>query len=295
MTELTAQGGRPDSVAELDVDSMLRAARATPRDLWNDSADPDELAASIAIGAVGATCNPVIALTTLRKHADIWELRLRELARQNPTASNSDIGWLAVEELSTDAARLLEETFVQHHGRNGRLSVQTDPRLFRNAVALIAQAEHLSGLAPNIIVKIPATQVGIEAMREATFRGVNVNATVSFTVAQAVAVGEAIEDGLTRREAAGMDVSMMGRSAQSWVADSTTGSGSSPNSQASCSTPATTSGPVWLRSRSPTESSSNDDCAPGSCLRHSGTTCSGASSSKATSSSHPFRVTAPHQ
>jgi len=210
MTELTAQGGRSNPLAEADVVSTLRAARATPTDLWNDSADADELAASIAIGAVGATCNPVIALTTLRKHADVWEPRLRELARQNPTASNSDIGWLAVEELSTDAARLLEATFVQHHGRNGRVSVQTDPRLFRNAEALIAQAEHLSSLAPNIIVKIPATQVGIEAMREATFRGVSVNATVSFTVAQAVAVGEAIEDGLTRREAAGLDVSMMG-------------------------------------------------------------------------------------
>ena len=47
-------------------------------------------------------------------------------------------------------------------------------------------------------------------MEEATDRGVSVNATVSFTVAQAVAAGEAVERGLTRREAAGMRVDDMG-------------------------------------------------------------------------------------
>ena len=41
-------------------------------------------------------------------------------------------------------------------------------------------------------------------MEEATYRGVNVNATVSFTVAQAVAIGEAIDRGLARREAEGL-------------------------------------------------------------------------------------------
>ena len=210
MTETTARGTRSDLVAGAGLVPTLRAARTTATDLWNDSVDPVELAASIAIGAVGATCNPVIALATLRKHADVWEPRLREIARCNPTASNAEIGWFAVEELSIDAAGLLEDAFAEHHGRNGRVSVQTDPRLFRDAEALVAQAEHLAGLAPNIIVKIPATRVGIEAIREATFRGVSVNATVSFTVAQAVAVGEAVEDGLARREAGGFDVSTMG-------------------------------------------------------------------------------------
>ena len=51
----------------------------------------------------------------------------------------------------------------------------------------MAQAVEFDALAPNIIVKIPATENGIAAMEEATYRGVSINATVSFTVPQAVA------------------------------------------------------------------------------------------------------------
>jgi transaldolase len=47
-------------------------------------------------------------------------------------------------------------------------------------------------------------------MEEATYRGVNVNATVSFSVAQALAAGEAVERGLRRREAEGLRVDDMG-------------------------------------------------------------------------------------
>ncbi len=58
------------------------------------------------------------------------------------------------------------------------------------------QAVHFNGLAPNIQVKIPATAAGIVAIEEATRLGVNINATVSFTLPQAIAVAEAVERGL---------------------------------------------------------------------------------------------------
>jgi transaldolase len=188
----------------------LQAARSTPTALWNDSADPEELSRSIGFGAVGATCNPVIAYTAISSHPDVWTPRLRELAAAHPTAGESELGWLAVEALSVEAAKLLEPIFREHRGRNGRVSVQTDPRLHRDADALVAQAVHFAELAPNIIVKIPATKTGIAAIEEATALGVSINATVSFTVAQAVAVGEAVERGLDRRAADGHDIGEMG-------------------------------------------------------------------------------------
>src|SRR3954464_11204426 len=189
---------------------LLRMARETPTRLWNDSATPAELSAAIGWGAVGATCNPVIALAALRSDLPRWQTRIREYAAEHPTASESEIGWAMVRELSVEAAALLTDAFTEHHGRNGRLSVQTDPRLYRDSEALTAQALEFDALAPNVIVKIPATEVGIRAMEEATYRGVSINATVSFTVPQAVAVAEAIERGLQRREAEGLDVSAMG-------------------------------------------------------------------------------------
>jgi transaldolase len=181
-----------------------------PTVLWNDSATPAELAESISFGAVGATCNPVIALAAIKADLPRWTARIAELGRQLPEATESQLGWKVVEEVSLDAAKLLEPAFEKHHGYNGRLSMQTDPRLARSAKALADQAEHFSSLAKNIIVKIPAIATGVEAIEDATHRGVSVNVTVSFTVAQAVAAGEAIERGLKRREAEGLDVSTMG-------------------------------------------------------------------------------------
>jgi transaldolase len=61
-----------------------------------------------------------------------------------------------------------------------------------------------------MIVKIAATRAGIIAIEEATYRGISINATVSFTLPQAIAVAEAVERGLKRREAEGLDISTMG-------------------------------------------------------------------------------------
>ncbi|MGA4507767.1 transaldolase family protein [Propionibacteriaceae bacterium G1746] len=189
---------------------LLDAVRQFPTALWNDSADPDELRQSIAFGGVGATCNPSIAYTCIKQKADRWIPRIKELAEEMPDVTESEIGWQVVREMSVEAAQLLEPIFEEHKGRNGRLSIQTDPRLARSADALVQQAVEFSQLAPNIVVKAPATSVGVKAIEEATYRGVSMNVTVSFSVPQVVATGEAIERGLKRREAEGMDVSTMG-------------------------------------------------------------------------------------
>ena len=182
----------------------------TPTALWNDSCTTAELVTAIGWGAVGATCNPVIALAAIRSDLPRWVDRIAEIAVERPSASESQIGWQVVEEVSVEAAKLLEPAFTEHAGRNGRLSMQTDPRLHRDAVALLEQAEHFASLAPNVIVKIPATSVGIRAIEEATARGVSINVTVSFTVSQALEAGAAIQRGLERRRAEGEDTSSMG-------------------------------------------------------------------------------------
>lgn len=189
---------------------LLAAAQTTPTSLWNDSSDLDELKQSIAFGGVGATCNPVIAYTTIKQHLDEWRPRIEAIAAEHPTWGESQIGWQAVKDMSVEAAALLEPIFREHNGRNGRLSVQTDPRLHRDAQALADQAVEFHELADNIVVKIPATKTGLEAIEEASYRGVSINVTVSFSVPQAVQAGEAIERGLKRREAEGHDISEMG-------------------------------------------------------------------------------------
>jgi len=178
--------------------------------LWNDSADPKELMDALTWGIVGATCNPVIALSAIKADKDFWVGRIKEYAKAHPAATDDQIGWAMVEELSVNAAKILEPEFEKYNGRNGRLSIQTDPRNFRDAKALADQAYEFSKIAKNIIVKIPVTSEAISAFEEATYRGVSLNATVSFSVAQTIAVAEAIERGLKRREAESLDISQMG-------------------------------------------------------------------------------------
>jgi transaldolase len=185
--------------------------QTTPTCLWNDSASVKELNYSIEHGAVGATCNPVIALEVLKKEMDLWRDRIDCLIRKEmPAATEDQIAWKVVEEISAKGAGLLKPIFDQHAGRNGRLSIQTDPRFYRDPQAIVEQAVHFSRLAPNMIVKIPVTQAGIPAIEEATYRGVSINATVCFTLPQCLAVAEALERGLKRREREGKDISTMG-------------------------------------------------------------------------------------
>jgi len=74
----------------------------------------------------------------------------------------------------------------------------------------VRQAQEFDRLAPNMIVKIPVTRAGIPAIEEATYRGISINATVCFTLPQCVAVAEAVERGLMRREKEGKEIAVMG-------------------------------------------------------------------------------------
>ncbi len=184
--------------------------RTTPTVLWNDSADLDELRYTIEHGGVGATCNPVIALGILKKEIAAWRPRIQELMREMPGATEDQIGWKLVEEMSVRAAKLLEPAFAEHRGRNGRLSIQTDPRFYRDTAAILDNVKRFAALAPNMIVKIPVTKAGVAAIEDATASGISINATVCFTLPQCVAVAEAVERGLKRREKDGKDIASMG-------------------------------------------------------------------------------------
>ncbi|MBV9626315.1 MAG: transaldolase family protein [Acidobacteria bacterium] len=184
--------------------------QSTPTCLWNDSASIQELTYSMEHGATGATCNPVIVLGVLKKEMSQWKDRIHSLISERSKATEHEISWQLVREISIKGAALLKPLFEAHHGKNGRLSIQTDPRLFRDTGAIVEQAMEFSRLAPNMIVKIPVTQAGIPAIEQATYCGISINATVCFSLPQCIAVAEAVERGLERREREGKDIDSMG-------------------------------------------------------------------------------------
>ena len=76
----------------------------------------------------------------------------------------------ANEEMAVRGAELLLPVFEREHGKKGRLSIQTNPKFYRDAARITEQALRFGGLAPNMQVKIPATRAGVQADRGASRR-----------------------------------------------------------------------------------------------------------------------------
>ncbi len=195
----------------MSVDSaLLRMTQRTPTQYWNDSCAVAELQAAVVRGATGATSNPSIVLEVLHKEADYWLPRVKELATDHPDWGEVGLTWAVVEEMAVRGAAVLEPVFATRGPQIGRLSLQLNPSNHRSSALMLAQAQRFATLAPNMAVKFPNTAPGIAAMEEATAEGININATVSFSVPQAIAAAEAVERGLARFADAGGDVDEMG-------------------------------------------------------------------------------------
>jgi transaldolase len=185
------------------VSLLHQMASTTATDFWNDSCAPQEMQNALAQGAVGATSNPVIVTNVMKSEFSSWEGRLKEMISQNPEFSEVEISWKIYDEIAAHGAGFLMPVFEKFGGTKGRLSIQVDPILYNNAPAMLVQAEHFFKLAPNVQLKFPVTPAGLVAIEEATYQGIPITGTVSFTVAQSVAVAEAVERGLNRRQVEG--------------------------------------------------------------------------------------------
>lgn len=201
-------------------------------DIWMDSCGEEELEYGLKRGIVGATSNPIIVGSVIKNELAIWEPRIKEMIAQQPAASEDEIAWNLMYEIAALRAQKLLPIFEKYKGRKGRLSLQVNAKNYRSAAKMVAQAQEIDQLAPNMQVKMPASQAGVAAMEEASYRGISINATVCFTVAQAVAVAAAVERGMERRKAEGKSCEqmapictiMIGRT-DDWVKKSTTESG----------------------------------------------------------------------
>jgi transaldolase len=188
------------------VTSKMRRTSELGADFWNDSCALNELGEAVQNGAVGATSNPVIVSTAVKSDAKTWQPVLDALIEEHQRASEDEIAWKLIEVIGTRAAALLKPVYDETRGRKGFLSMQVNPKLYRNSAAMVEHGKRLASLAPNIAIKCPCTKAGVAAAEELVAAGINVNATVSFTVAQALTVAEAFERGMERARTAGVEM-----------------------------------------------------------------------------------------
>jgi len=178
-------------------------------EVWNDSCSCKELSYAMENGAVGATTNPVIVGNVLKNELPQWEDTIKQLIDEHPDYTEDQLAWDLIKILGAKASELLLPVYHETHGQKGRLSFQVNSKYYQNKNLIVAHALDLARTVENSQIKVPASKAGIEAIEEITYQGVSVNATVSFTCAQALAVAEAVERGLARREAEGHDTSWM--------------------------------------------------------------------------------------
>ena len=118
-------------------------------DFWNDSCSVQQLSEAVAQGAVGATSNPVIVHTVVSQEEQRWVPELRRLIDCNGRDTEEDVAARLVEHIGRAAARVLEPVYQREQGRKGRLSMQVNPRLYRDPARMLAHAERLArGLLP---------------------------------------------------------------------------------------------------------------------------------------------------
>lgn len=204
-------GGRMESVETIKSnqssttaqESKMRATIALGTEFWNDSCALSEVQEAVDNGAVGATSNPVIVLNAVKADPKTWTPIIDQFVKDNPHAIEDEIAWMLIEDLGKKAAKILEPIHTRTNGAQGYLSMQVNPKFYRDPNRMFEHGLRLAQLAPNIAIKAPSTAEGIEAMERLVSVGINVNATVSFSVAQAVAIAEAFERGIDKAESSG--------------------------------------------------------------------------------------------
>ncbi|MER5969903.1 MULTISPECIES: transaldolase [unclassified Streptomyces] len=155
---------------------------------------------------VGVTTNPSIFQKAI-SGGDGYEQQLADLAARRVTVEE------AVRMITTadvrDAADVLRPVFDATDGRDGRVSIEVDPRLAHNTRATVAEAKQLAWLVdrPNTFIKIPATRAGLPAITEVIGKGISVNVTLIFSLERYRAVMDAYLSGLEKAKAAGLDLS----------------------------------------------------------------------------------------
>ncbi len=154
----------------------------------------------------GVTTNPTIFAAALAK-GDGYQDQVTELAKAGRTAAE------AIFEITTrdvaDAADIFAPVFEATSGLDGRVSIEVEPDLARDAERTIAQAKELWAKVgkPNALIKIPATKEGLDAIAQVIGAGISVNVTLIFSLARYREVINAYLTGLEIAKAAGIDIS----------------------------------------------------------------------------------------
>jgi transaldolase len=173
--------------------------------LWLDSVDPELIAANRALGATGATSNPIIVSDLVKTGR--YDRRLAELMNSHGL-SDHDAAWTLNDEIVSAAEEVFRPVWDATGGDDGYVSFEVDP-LLEDANCKLSHAERVAQYVElgtkwsrghaNRMIKVPATPAGVGALEELAAAGVVLNVTLIFSMRQYEAARQAIWRGAQRR------------------------------------------------------------------------------------------------
>ncbi|HEY3406737.1 MAG TPA: transaldolase [Propionicimonas sp.] len=194
------------------MNKRMRALARAGVSIWLDDLSRSRLATGNLAGLIrdysvsGVTTNPTIFAAALG-HSDDYAATLATLR-----ADGADVA-TAVRTLTTadvrDACDLFRPLYDETDGVDGRVSIEVEPGLAMDTDATIAQAAELRRQVDrdNVLIKIPATRPGLQAIAATIAAGISVNVTLIFSVERYREVIDAYLTGLERAHLAGLDLS----------------------------------------------------------------------------------------
>ena len=192
----------------------LQRLAAAGQSVWYDNIrrariDSGELASYLDRYAVtGVTSNPTIFEQAIAGGGD-YDPAIAAAVSEGLDDPEAVFWRLAVRDIQ-DAADLLAPIHEQTHGRDGYVSLELPPRLAHDTDGSIQMALALARRVDraNLMVKVPGTPAGMGAIEALIARGINVNVTLLFSLAQWSDTAEAYLRGLERRHQAGHDLAV---------------------------------------------------------------------------------------
>ncbi len=138
-----------------------------------------ELEALVDEGIRGLTSNPSIFQQAIAG-SDLYD---RQIAAMGTASSHIAFETLAVADIQ-DAADVLRPVYSTSDGADGFVSLEVSPHLAHDTAGTIADANRLWTLVdrPNLMIKVPATEAGTPALEHLVAEGINVNATLMFSL-----------------------------------------------------------------------------------------------------------------
>ncbi|MGW7278837.1 transaldolase [Streptomyces sp. NPDC054844] len=199
VTEATATAGALRRLSEAGVSIWLD-------DLSRRRIESGNLAGLVeSRNVVGVTTNPSIFQAAIGS-GEGYEEQLADLATRGVTVDEA-VRMMTTADVRA-AADVLRGVYDATGGRDGRVSIEVDPRLAHDTRATIAEARQLAWLVdrPNVMIKIPATKAGLPAITEVIGAGISVNVTLIFSLERYREVMDAYLAGLEKAQAAGLDL-----------------------------------------------------------------------------------------